>query len=325
MANTWAFLATFYDYFVLIYFFVIDFTYLFLLVVALREILLYLRKNRFVNYQHILQSEFATPISILAPAYNEETNIIESIQSLMMLNYAKYEIVVINDGSKDGTLKKLIDFFQLKKLSYVYNVSIPTKPVHGIYRSPLPAYNRLVVIDKENGGKADALNAGINVAKYPLVCSIDADSLLEQDALLKVVKPFLENPRRMVATGGIVRIVNGCTVERGNVTDIRLSKKWIPTFQVVEYLRAFLSGRMGWTAMNGLLVISGAFGLFRKSALIEVGGYNTNTVGEDMELVVRLHKFMHREKRDYRIGFVPDPVCWTEAPESVRNLSRQRN
>jgi cellulose synthase/poly-beta-1,6-N-acetylglucosamine synthase-like glycosyltransferase len=325
MASAWIFLSNLYSDFVLVYFFVIDFIYLALLLIALRAILHYLRKNRFVNYERILQSEFATPISILAPAYNEEKTITESVQSLMMLNYAKYEVVVVNDGSKDSTLQRLIDSFKLKKITPVFDTLIQTEPVYGVYRSPLPAYKRLLVVDKKNGGKADALNAGINAAKYPLVCCIDADSLLEQDALLKVVKPFLEYPERMVAAGGIVRIVNGCKVDRGHVIEIGLSRKWIPTFQVVEYLRAFLSGRMGWTAINGLLVISGAFGLFKRKALIEVGGYNRNTVGEDMELIVRLHKFMRKKKRKYRIDFVPDPVCWTEAPETLKILARQRN
>ncbi len=202
MAVAWNAVAVFYDFFVLVYFFAIDLIYLALLVVALRAILNYVRKNRYANYEIILQSEFAVPISILAPAYNEEAGIIDSVQSLMMLDYAKFEVVVINDGSKDSTLQKLIDSFKLKSVTYDYPEPIPTKRVRGVYRSPLPAFNRLVVMDKENGGKADALNAGINAARYPLVCSIDADSLLEPDALLKVVKPFLEHPREMVAVGG---------------------------------------------------------------------------------------------------------------------------
>lgn len=325
MTGIWHAAAEFYNYFILGYFFAIDLIYLALLVVALRAILNYVRKNRYANYEVILQSEFAVPISILAPAYNEEANIIESVQSLMMLDYAKFEVVVINDGSRDSTLRRLIESFKMKKVTYDYQEFIPSKQVRGVYRSPLAAFNRLLVVDKENGGKADALNAGINAARYPLVCCIDADSLLESDALLRVVKPFLEHPKEMVAAGGIVRIVNGCEVDRGHVREIRLSKNWIPVFQVVEYLRAFLSGRMGWTGLNALLVISGAFGLFKRSALIEAGGYNTNTVGEDMELVVRLHKLMRREKKDYMVAFVPDPVCWTEAPSTLKILSRQRN
>lgn len=325
MTGFWHMAVSFYDFVTLAYFFTIDVVYLLLLAMALREILEYVRKNRYADYGAVLQSEFALPISILAPAYNEEVSIIDSVQSLMRLNYSKYEVVVINDGSKDSTLSRLVDRFSLKPIAYDYEHALPTAAVRKIYKSPLPAFSKLVVVDKENGGKADALNAGINAARYPLVCCIDSDSLLEPDALLKVVKPFLDHPKEMVATGGIVRIVNGCEVERGHVTKVGLSKNWIPVFQVVEYLRAFLSGRMGWAGINALLVISGAFGLFRKSALVEVGGYNPKTVGEDMELIVRLHKYMRRKRRDYVIGFVPDPVCWTEAPSNMAILSKQRN
>ena len=181
-----------------------------------------------------------------------------------------------------------------------------------------------MVIDKKNGGKADALNVGINVSRYPLICAIDADSILEDDALLKVSKPFLDDDR-VIAVGGIVRIANGCTIERGRVIDVRLSDKLLPSFQVVEYLRAYLSGRMGWGAMNGLLIISGAFGVFRKEIVLAVGGYKHDTVGEDMELVVRMHRYCCERKIDHRVEFVPDPVCWTEAPESLKVLGRQRN
>jgi cellulose synthase/poly-beta-1,6-N-acetylglucosamine synthase-like glycosyltransferase len=196
--------------------------------------------------------------------------------------------------------------------------------VRGIYRSTLPEYRNLVVVDKENGGKADALNAGINVAQHPYVCSIDADSLLEDDALQKVMKPFLED-ETVIAAGGIVRIANGCEVMNGRVVRVGLSSKLLPIFQVVEYFRAFLSGRMAWHGVNGLLIISGAFGMFRRADLIEAGGYNHETVGEDMELVVRLHRYNRERKKPYRIAFVPDPVCWTEVPETARILSRQRN
>jgi cellulose synthase/poly-beta-1,6-N-acetylglucosamine synthase-like glycosyltransferase len=183
---------------------------------------------------------------------------------------------------------------------------------------------KLLVLDKQNGGKADALNAGINFASYPLVCAIDADSVLEQDALVKTAMPFVDDPVRTVATGGLVRVANGCRIEHGRVIEARLPSKGFPMFQVVEYLRAFFGARTGWSAVNGLLIVSGAFGLFRKDVAISAGGYNTQTVGEDMELVVRLHRTMREQRRPYRIVYVPDPVCWTEAPESARVLRRQR-
>ncbi|MBI3110121.1 MAG: glycosyltransferase family 2 protein [Ignavibacteriales bacterium] len=318
------FLLHSYFFFVIGYFVVVNLTYTFFLGMSFREILYYMRHNSFGNLRLLVQSELTPPVSILAPAYNEEPTVVESVKSLLKLNYGKYEVVVINDGSKDGTLERLITEFQMYPSRQVYHGLLQAKPVRGIYKSHKPAYRNLVVVDKENGGKADALNVGMNVAQFEYVCAIDADSLLEEDSLQKVVKPFLED-ETMVAVGGIVRIANGCKVVNGRVVNVGLSDKLLPIIQVVEYFRAFLSGRMIWHGVNGLLIISGAFGMFKRSAVIEVGGYRHDTVGEDMELVVRLHRRMREWKRPYRIAFVPDPVCWTEAPETRQMLGRQRN
>lgn len=255
------------------------------------------------------------------PAYNEEFTIVASIRSLLQLTYHEYEIIVINDGSKDGTLAELQREFELIPFAEVYWNKLPTKPERGIWRSR--RHPNLRVIDKENGGKADALNVGINAARYPLFCAVDADSILQRDSLQLIVQPFIEDART-VASGGTVRVVNGCDVSGGYLVSVGLPKKLLPLLQIVEYLRAFLFGRLGWSPLNALLVISGAFGLFRKSSVIEAGGYRTDTVGEDMELVMRLHRF-HREQRiPYRIVFEPNPVCWTEVPETVRVLKSQR-
>ncbi len=313
-----------YFYWVIAYFVVVNLSYTVLLVLSYREILYYMRHNSFSDYRITVQSELTPPISILAPAFNEEATAVESVRSLLKLNYGKYEVIVINDGSKDGTLDRLIREFSLLPSNQIYEQALATKPVRDIYTSHKPAYRNLVVVDKENGGKADALNAGINVAQYANVCAIDADSLLEDDALQKVMKPFLED-ERVVASGGIVRIANGCEVVNGRVTKVALSNRFLPIFQVVEYFRAFLSGRMAWQGVNGLLIISGAFGMFKRDVVIEAGGYNHATVGEDMELVARIHRTKLERKEPYRVVFVPDPVCWTEAPESLRILSRQRN
>lgn len=322
--GTLEFLLQAYFLFVIGYFVVVNLTYTFFLGMSFREILYYMRHNSFGNLRLLVQSELTPPVSILAPAYNEEPTVVESVKSLLKLNYGKYEVVVINDGSKDGTLSRLIREFQLYPSKQVYRELVKAKQVRGIYKSRQPAYRGLVVVDKDNGGKADALNVGINVSRYEYFCAIDADSLLEEDSLQKVVKPFLEDST-MVAVGGIVRIANGCTVVNGRVVKVGLSGKLLPIIQVVEYFRAFLSGRMIWHGVNGLLIISGAFGMFRRTAVIEVGGYRHDTVGEDMELVVRLHRKMREWKRPYRIAFVPDPVCWTEAPDTPRMLGRQRN
>ncbi|HXI02405.1 MAG TPA: glycosyltransferase [Candidatus Saccharimonadales bacterium] len=313
----------FFNHFVLYYFLALNLTYLALFFVSLREVLKFVKRTFFSDYQQILASDLTWPITILVPAHNEEKTIVETVRSLQMVNYGEFEIVVINDGSTDRTLKNLIEAFELRRLDKVYRKSIPTRPIRGLYGNLLN--QNLLVIDKEKGGKSDALNAGINASRYPLFCSVDADSVIEEDALLRVVKPFMEHPGETVAVGGIVRIANGCEVHEGRVTQIRLPDKSIPVFQVVEYLRAFLTGRIGWSVMRSLLIISGAFGLYKKSEVIEVGGYDSRSDTEDLELVVQLHENCRRKRSRYRIVFVPDPVCWTEVPTTLGVLFRQRN
>lgn len=259
----------------------------------------------------------------IAPAYNEELTIEESVKSLLMLQYPEYEVIVVNDGSKDDTLERLKGTFDLHQVQPDIEVTVPCNEILGVYRSP--THPNLVAVDKENGGKADALNARINVSTYPVICAIDADSLLEGGALLRVTKPFIERPETTVAVGGIIRVANGCTIEAGRVVRAGLARNWLPLIQTVEYLRAFLFGRSGWSALHSLLIISGAFGVFRKDVVIAVGGYRRDTVGEDMELVVRMHRYLREHRTQYEMHFLPDPVCWTEVPESVKVLGRQRN
>jgi cellulose synthase/poly-beta-1,6-N-acetylglucosamine synthase-like glycosyltransferase len=246
----------------------------------------------------------------------------ENVRSLLMLDYPLFEVILINDGSSDRTLDVLISRFDLRLSERSYERAVACRPIRAIYESA--AYPNLVVIDKTNGGKADALNAGLNLALYPLFCGIDADSILEADALLRLVRPFLEAPGITVAAGGVIRVANGCDVRAGRVRQVRLVKRLLPLVQIVEYLRAFLFGRMGWAGGNSLLIISGAFGLFERRAALLAGGYTTGTVGEDLELVVKMHRRLREEGRPYRVEFVPDPVCWTEVPESLRVLRRQR-
>jgi cellulose synthase/poly-beta-1,6-N-acetylglucosamine synthase-like glycosyltransferase len=262
------------------------------------------------------------PISIVAPAYNESVSIISSVKALLQLEYPEYELIVVNDGSTDDTLEKLISAFNLRPFPEAYRAQVACKPVRQVYRSS--RYPMLRVVDKENGGsKADASNAGVNACRYPLICVVDADSVLQPDSLRRVVRPFLEDPTT-IAVGGTVRIANGCTLRRGFLEKVGLPKNFLARVQVVEYLRAFLFGRLGWSPMNALLIVSGAFGLFRKDVLVEIGGYNPQAVGEDMELIVRMHRRMKEQRRRYRITFVPDPVCWTDAPEDLKGLKSQR-
>lgn len=306
--------------FVLVYFILLNGAYLtlnLLSIIALRR----RSRDAVINNLPQVYSGFELPISLLVPAYNEEATIAASVRSMLQLSYAELEIIVINDGSRDATLEVLKQEFALLPFPEAYRVQLVTKTVHAVYRSQ--RYPNLRVIDKVNGGKADSLNAGINASRYPLICGVDADSILERDSLQKLVRPFLSD-MTMVATGGTVRVANGCEVSGGFLTKVDLPRNPWALFQVVEYLRAFLFGRLGWSVGNGMLIISGAFGLFRKQTVIGVGGYRPNTIGEDMELVVRMHRVLRERRQRYRIEFVPDTVCWTEAPEDMATLRNQR-
>lgn len=271
----------------------------------------------------VLHSPLTPPMSIILPAFNEEACIVESVDALRLIEYGELEIVVVDDGSTDGMLTRLTEAYDLVPSQTPLRVQLPSRPIQAVYSSGrLP---NLIVVTKENGGcKADAINAGVNAARYPLVCVTDADAVLEKDALLRAVRPFLERPRETVAVGGTVRVVNGCSVSAGRVTRMGAPRNLLAALQVVEYMRAFIASRTAWSRLGGLFLISGAFGVFRKDALVEVGGFNPEAIGEDMELVLRMHRTFRAQKRRFRIVFVPDPVVWTEAPESLKGLRSQR-
>ena len=310
---------------ILIYFFMANGLYLVLFFFSCVAIIHYRSILQFRGPSEILKARVTPPISILVPAYNEEKGIVSSVRALLGLNYPQYEVIVINDGSQDNTLGLLEKAFSLRRTAHVYHRESPTAAVKASYRSRV--YPKLWVLDKEKEivGKSDPLNVGINFSQYPLFCAVDADSILEKDALIRVIRPYMDRFQEVVAVGGIVRVANGCRIRDGIVEEVGLAKGWLPSFQVVEYLRAFLSGRVAWGAWNALLVISGAFGVFKKQPVKDIGGYSTETVGEDMELVVRLHRRLRKQKRSYRIHFIPDPVCWTEVPHKWGILGRQRN
>ena len=308
---------------ILAYFFMVSLVYVLLFILSFVGLVRHHLRAKFATPNEILKARITPPVSILAPAFNEEKSIIASVKSLLSLNYGQYEVIVINDGSRDGTLEELKKEFQLRRTARDYNPQIPSRPVRAIYRSQKT--QKLMVVDKENGGKADSLNAGINVSSYPLFCCIDADSVLEKDSLLLIVHPFMEAYSEVAASGGLIRVANGCSFANEKPAEVIAPGNWLASFQIVEYFRAFLSGRMGLSMLNCLLVISGAFGLFKKEPVINAGGYRTDIVGEDMELVIRIHHTMRREGKKPKICFIPDPVCWTEVPENLRTLSRQRN
>lgn len=300
-------------------------SYIILALLSAIEMKAYMQKNSYVDYREILVSPLAPSVSIIAPAYNEEANIIENIRSLLSLHYGNYEVIIVNDGSSDSTFQSVFDYYKLEKVDFAVNYQIASKEIRGVYKSTLPSFSKLVVVDKVNGGKSDALNAGINISIKTLILCIDVDSIVEENAILKLAKPFLEEKYQVIATGGVIRIANSCKVEDGKLVEVNMPKNLWPRFQVLEYIRAFLMGRMGWSRLNGLLIISGAMGLFDKDIVIKVGGYDTKTVGEDMELVVRMRKYMYEIDRRFKVVYIPDPLCWTEAPANLKILGRQRS
>ncbi|WP_292133324.1 glycosyltransferase family 2 protein [Mesorhizobium sp.] len=267
--------------------------------------------------------DVAPPIALIVPAYNEAMNVVESVHSMLALEYPNFEVIVVNDGSKDATLQCLVEAFKLVQSQRPYEEALPHNPIRGLYSSLVA--ERLFVIDKENGGKADAQNAGINVCRAPIFCVIDGDSILEPDALMRAAQPFIDDPERTIAVGGTIRIANGSRIESGRVKEIHLPKKLLPLFQVIEYLRAFLMARLAWSRVNTLMLVSGAFGVFRRAEVVAVGGFTKGSMGEDLDLVIKLHRYMIDRGRKYRIEFIPEPVCWTEAPESLKVLARQRS
>jgi cellulose synthase/poly-beta-1,6-N-acetylglucosamine synthase-like glycosyltransferase len=268
-------------------------------------------------------ADLAPPVSVIAPCYNEELSIADSVRALLALQYPDHEVVVVNDGSRDGTLARLIDEFAMHPVEREQLAVLQKTRILGVYASA--RHPNLLLVDKENGRKADAVNAGIGFATAPLVCVIDADSIIEPDGLLRGTEPFMTDDGSLVAIGGTIRIANGSTVQGGHVQQVRLPAGWLPRFQILEYLRAFLTARIANAELDMLLLISGAFGIFRRSVLVEIGGYRHDTVGEDLEIITRIHRYMREQHRPYRVAFVPEVVCWTEAPYDWEGLRNQRS
>lgn len=326
MKEFWEIIGLFVNNAVFIITVVVFSAYLLLMIFSAISLRRYLRKNSYVDYNAIITSPIAPTLSVIAPAYNESATIIDNIRTLLSLYYNNYEIVVVNDGSTDDTMEKIMEAYELEKVNYYFDYRLPCERIKGVYKSKNRSFKKLMVVDKRNGGKADALNAGLNVTKNELVVSIDADSIMEQDALLKLVKPFLEQKeKKVIGAGGVIRIANSCEISGGHIKKIHLPGKWLPRAQVMEYTRAFLMGRMAWSELDGLLLISGALGMFDREVVIQAGGYSTKTVGEDMELVVRIRRYMAERKIDYQVEYIPDPLCWTEVPSSIKDLARQRS
>ncbi|HET7710925.1 MAG TPA: glycosyltransferase [Thermoanaerobaculia bacterium] len=304
------------------YFALINTVYFAFTLIAFFDLLKFDRRSRRRGVAEVISATTFRPISIIVPAHNERTTIVSNVNSMLEVGYPEFEVIVVNDGSTDDTLEKLQEGFSLFPVTDTTRPQLKVQPIRRIYRSL--DHPNLVVIDKERGGKSDALNAGINISNYPLFCSVDADSLLNSDALLRIARPFVEDDR-IVAAGGIVRVLNGSVVENDRVIKSRAPNNVLHLCQAIEYVRGFLTGRTALARLNALLIISGAFGLFLKKAVIDAGGYHTGTVCEDMELIVRMQRYGREKKLPWRVIFVPDPVCWTQVPSDYRSLMRQRD
>ena len=315
-------IVTVFNYVVLIYFSSLNLWYFVLNIIAYRGLKSYLVRLKVVSPNDKILMKSAPPVTLLTPAFNESQNCIKSVNSQLKIKYPDMRILFINDGSTDDTLEKMLTTFEMEPAFLPKVSDLETQAVKQIYRSKTNP--RLWLIDKENGKKADALNVGINYCQTPLFCAIDNDSMLEEDSIARVVIPFIEDTKTIVS-GGIIRIANGCEFENGHIKKVDLPRNLWARFQVMEYLRAFYGGRLAWDKLDASLIVSGAFGVFRHSIVVAAGGYLHATIGEDMELIVRLHKFCGDQKIPYKIRYLPDPIAWTEGPTTLKTLGKQRD
>ncbi|MBZ9627166.1 glycosyltransferase [Psychroflexus sp. CAK1W] len=318
--------VTWFEYFILVFMLIYLSFYLVLAIYSYLAINKNLRVKYDLTNNKMLKSNQVLGVSVIAPAFNESANIVYNVKSLLSLLYPKFEVVIVNDGSKDDTLEKLITHFELKKVDFYYEEKVKTNTVRGHYKSTNPIYDKLLVVDKINAGsKADASNAGVNSCKYPIFLCTDVDCILKKDAIIKLVYPFMSEKNRVIATGAGIRISNSCIVKEGLLKEVRFPREMFPRFQELEYVRSFLFGRMAWSRMNGLLLVSGGLGMFEKKAFFEVGGYWHDSLGEDLDLVIRLRKLMHEQKEKFSIRYFAESLCWTEVPASAKILIRQRS
>ena len=309
---------------VLIYFVITNTSLMMLIGVAAWGFVGQQRRKDFAGRDEIMTSQVFQGVSIVVPSHNEEAVIVASVQAMLSLEYPRHEVIVVDDGSTDGMFEKLLASFDLVRVEREVPSDLPTRGAIIDVHIPRNGRTRLVVVRKENTGKTDSVSVGINAAVEPLVVCVDADSILDPSALIVVTKPFADDPIRVVATGGVIRAANGCKVVSGRIVEVNLDRHWIVRIQAVEYLRAFLFGRAGWSGFGALILISGAFAVFRRDVLVEVGGLDPDSIGEDFEIVMRIHRFMLDNHRDYRVQFVAEPVSWTEVPVSAKVLRVQR-
>lgn len=320
------YLSKFYEYTVFVYGTGLLIIYAILAILSFLNIQLYLKKESYSDYTVITSSPLAPGISVVAPAFNEGVTIIDNVRSLLTIDYPKYEVVIINDGSTDDTLEKLITEFSMIKIDYAYDIKLSSKPIRGVYKSTNDAYTKLVVVDKENGkSKADAVNAGINICNFPYFLCTDVDCILHEAVLQKLIKPFMdEDVNRVIATGATLRLSNSCDVDGGVITKIRAPRPFLARFQEMEYIRAFVLGKMGWSYINAVPNVSGGLGMFDKEIAVKAGGYDPASFGEDMELMMRMNRYAKENKIASAIKYIPITLCWTEAPTTLKIFMRQR-
>ena len=316
----------FYQYVIFFYSIIITLAYVSLAIIGYFNI--NYKKSVYTEIEDDLVNNYpeeAPGISVVTPAYNEDLIIIDSAHSLLNLQYPNFEVIIVNDGSTDNTLETLIEEFDLQIVPFPYIDKVRCQPVRNIYKSTNPTYSNLTIVDKENGGtKADAMNAGLNIAKYDYFINTDIDGLLDPNTLAKMIVPVLDSDVPVIAVGATLRMVNSCEVDNGRITRVRPPKRLIPVFQETEYLRSYLVGKMGWSALNTIPNVSGGFGLFDTNVVISAGGYDPLSQAEDMYMTLRMIAFMRDSKRKYRIRQIADTCCWTEGPSTLNLLYRQR-
>lgn len=300
--------------------------YALLAIMSFLNIALFLRKESYTDYKVIVGSPLAPGISVIAPAFNEGLTIISNVRSLLTFDYPNYEVIIINDGSTDDTLEKVINEFSLVKVDFAYDIKLSAKPVRGVYKSKDEAYAKLIVVDKENGkAKADATNVGINVSNFPYFLCTDVDCILHEQTLGMLIRPMLEEEnQRVIATGATLRMANSCEVDEGVLISIKAPRPLLARFQELEYIRSFVMGKMGWSYINAVPNVSGGLGMFDKEIAVKAGGYDPASFGEDMELRMRMSRYVYDNKIKASVRYIPTTLCWTEGPTSVKIFMRQR-
>ncbi|MCU0422856.1 MAG: glycosyltransferase family 2 protein [Bacteroidia bacterium] len=300
--------------------------YALLAVLSLSAVRRFQKLDSHVDYSLLLNSKLTPGISVIAPAFNESLTIIENVHSLLNLNYPKYEVIIVNDGSTDDSLEKMVREFDLVEVDFAYNERLKTKPIKRIFKSSNPAYNKLTIVDKVNGkAKADASNAGINASSFDYFICTDVDSILDRDTIMKLVKPVMDDSKkRIIATGATLRMANSCVVEQGFMQRVVVPNQLLPRFQEIEYIRSFVMGKMGWSVINCVPNVSGGLGMFDKEIAINAGGYDPQSFGEDMELVIRMMTYCINYQINYAIRYIPITLCWTEGPATIKVYGRQR-